>query len=56
MTDVTFRKMPHGQIPFQAITNAVLRDVLMKMNENMVALEKTAKELVQAVNELKRRQ
>ena len=55
MTNVVFKKMPHGKIPFQTIANVNLRDALMKLNENMVALERVLEAVCRAVNEIQRR-
>ena len=32
--------LPHGSVPFHHIADPQLRDAMMKINENMAALEK----------------
>lgn len=55
MTNVVYRKVPHGKIPFATIPNQNLRDALMKLNENILALDRNMEALFRAVNELSRR-
>lgn len=42
---VTKKSLPHGTIPFERITDRTVRDVVMKMNENIVFLKRQIGEL-----------
>lgn len=55
MTNIVYRKVPHGKIPFQNIANQNLRDALMKLNENILMLDRNMEAICRAVNELMRR-
>ena len=40
------KRLPHGAVPFENVVSFVqVRDVIMKLNENILHLEKRVKEL-----------
>lgn len=49
------KDLPNGVIPFQGIPDMRVRDVLMKINENIVALKRQSDALVAAMRELQRK-
>ena len=53
--NVTTRKLPHGTIPFAQIKDPQTRAALMKINENMRALDGRLKSAESAVRELQGR-
>ena len=55
MRNVVTKTLPHGTIPFAQIPDAATRDAVMKMNENMRALEHRLKVAETALRELQRR-
>ena len=55
MTNVVTKNTPHGAIPFAAVRDPQTRNALMKLNENMRALDRRLKVAEAAVRELQRR-
>lgn len=54
MSAVAQLKLPHGSIPISSVSNPVVRDVLMRVNENLSALLASLNTLnarVTAINE-----
>ena len=49
------KNLPHGTIPFAQIHDATVRDAVMKLNENMQALNRRTKAMESALRELQRR-
>lgn len=41
----TKKRLPHGTIPFERITDRTVRDIVMKLNENIVSLKRQVGEL-----------
>ena len=48
--------LPHGSVPFHHIADLQARDVVMKLNENVLALARRLAEAEAKVKELERRQ
>ena len=55
MKDVITKRLPHGAIPFAQIRDPQMRDVLMKLNENIRALDRRLVAAESATRELQRR-
>lgn len=55
MTVIVEKPLPHGNIPFHHISDPNVRNVVMKVNENIAALERANKALAAAVRELQRK-
>lgn len=55
MSSGTRRNLPNGVVPFQQISDVRVRDVLMKMNENVVSLKRQVDALANKITELERR-
>lgn len=53
--NVTTRRLPHGAIPFAQIRDPQVRDALMKINENALALDRRLSAVEAAARELQRR-
>ena len=54
MKQIIKRKLPHGKIPFSGIRDVTVRDIIMKINENIVTLNKQIGEMQDAVMELQK--
>ena len=55
MMNITTQPLPHGTIPFAAVRDTQMRDALMKLNENIRALDKRLKAVESAMREQQRR-
>lgn len=55
MTAVVEKPLPHGTVPFEQIGIPSVKDVVMKLNENIVSLKKQLAEAQRAIIELQRR-
>ena len=55
MKVVLTKSLPHGTIPFEQVRDPQTRDALMKINENIRALEKRQRTAEAALRELQRR-
>lgn len=54
MTNVVTKKLPHGAIPFGKLKDTMVKDVVMKLNENIHSLSSqlaTAQEAIRALQE-----
>lgn len=45
------KKLPHGKVPSVGIADKSVREAIMKLSENIVALEKMIAELRRAIRE-----
>jgi hypothetical protein len=45
------KKLPHGKVPSAGIADKTVREAIMKLSENIVALEKMIAELRRAIRE-----
>ena len=45
------KKLPHGKVPSVGIADKTVREAIMKLSENIVALEKMIAELRRAIRE-----
>jgi len=45
------KKLPHGKVPSAGIADKTVREAIMKLSENIVALEKMIAELRRAIGE-----
>lgn len=52
---VVKKRFPHGRVPFSGIRDPMVRDAVMKLNENIMALKKQLSELQDAVVELQKK-
>lgn len=48
---ITQKKLPHGKVPSAGIADKSVREAIMKLSENIVALEKMIAELRRAIRE-----
>lgn len=55
MKQIVKKRLPHGKIPFVQIRDQVVRDIVMRLNENILVLQKNIEELQDAVMELQRK-
>ena len=55
MKQIVKKRLPHGKIPFVQIRDQVVRDIVMRLNENILVLQKSIEELQEAVMELQRK-
>ena len=54
MKQIIKRKLAHGKIPLSGIRDVTVRDVIMKINENIATLNKQISEMQDAVMELQK--
>ncbi len=55
MIYVEKKKLPNGSVPFNTVKDAQARDIIMRLNENIVSLKKQNDILVEAVIELQKK-
>ena len=55
MIHVERKSLPNGSVPFHAVRDAQVRDVVMRLNENIVSLKKQNDVLAEAVVELQKK-
>lgn len=55
MTVITEKPLPNGSIPFHQIGDAINKDVVMKLNENIISLKRQLVVVQKAVQELQKR-
>lgn len=55
MIHVERRSLPNGSVPFHAVRDAQARDVIMRLNENVISLKKQIDVLAEAVIELQKK-
>jgi hypothetical protein len=54
MRQIIKKDLPHGKIPFSSIRDLTMRDVIMKVNENILTLDKQIKAMQDAIIELQK--
>lgn len=55
MIHVERKSLPNGSVPFHAVRDAQVRDVIMRLNENIASLKRQNDALVEAVIELQKK-
>lgn len=55
MIIIVKKVLPHGKVPFSGIRDLVVRDAVMKINENIVALKKQLSQVQDAIMELQKK-
>ena len=55
MTVIKEKPLPHGSVPIHQIGDAMVRDAVMKLNENILSLKRQLAEAQRAIVEMQRR-